>query len=119
MNNQMYRLLLVIMILTLVVSPLRGTLAMAEVSAVDGPDHCARMQDGAHSQSMEHMAGMQGSSTGNPGKVCDQGCDGDCCDGACGACLHGSTILSDILVDLLDAREHSVIKVSSSFSGRP
>ena len=116
MNNRMCRLLLVIMTLALVVSPLRGALAFPILSAVDDADHCAQMQEDEHS--MEQMTGMQDSTAGNPDTACELGCGGDCCDGACGTCLHGSMILSDILVGISDARDHSVIKVSDNFSGR-
>lgn len=110
----MHKLLLVIVTLALVISPLRGALALPVITPADGADHCTRMQDGMHS-----MAGMQDSTADNPDHACDQGCGGDCCDGKCSACVHGSIAISSNLVIFSDALDNLlIIKTSCGFSGR-
>ena len=113
-NNRMHKFLLVIVTLALVISPLRGALALPVISPADGADHCAQMQDGMHS-----MAGMQDPAADNPGHACDQGCGGDCCDGACNACVHGPiAVSSNVPVTSAAHKDLLVVNISRGFSGR-
>ena len=114
MNKRMHRFLLVFVTLALVMSPLRGVLALPVITAAEDADHCAQMQDGTHS-----MAAMHDSKADNPGTACDQGCGGDCCDGACNSCLHGSIALADNAVVTPEMHDKLlIIRVSSGFSAR-
>jgi hypothetical protein len=116
MNKWIRKFLLVLVAFALAISPLRGALALPITTAADGADHCAQMQDGM--DSMAHMAGMQESAADNPDHGCGQGCAGDCCDGACGACAHGSIALSSIIAVILVAHDNlKIIKVSRDFPG--
>ncbi|MDH3980821.1 MAG: hypothetical protein OEU91_09975 [Gammaproteobacteria bacterium] len=81
----MHRILLALIVLALAMSPLRGGLAVPAMDAGDAEAHCDRMLDSE--QSTDHMAGTHDSISDDPGH--DQGCGGDCCDGACNACAHG------------------------------
>lgn len=116
MNKKMRKLLLVIITLALVVSPLRGALALPMI-AVDDTDHCAQMQDDAHS--LDHTAGIPDSAAGNPDNSCEQGCGGDCCDGACSVCTHGTSVLFSNITGVLEVRNNiQIINEFIVFSGQ-
>lgn len=108
----MHKLLLAIVTLALVISPLRGALAMPVMTAADGADHCAQMQDGTHS--MAHIAGMQDSSTDYPDHACDQGCGGDCCEDACNACAHASIALSTT-ISVISHNHYTPLNITVSY----
>lgn len=110
----MHKLLLVIVTIALVISPLRGALALSVTSAADGAGHCAQMQDGMHS-----MAGMHDSTADNPDHACEQGCGGDCCDGACSVCVHGPVAVSNNVVVISDLHDNILnFKISRDFLRR-
>jgi len=117
MSRRLHKLLLVFIALALAVSPLRGALALSAMSAEDGVMHCTNMHDGM--QTMDHMAAMQDTTADNPGPGCDQGCDGDCCDGACKTCAHGSVALLATMAVMADLHDMPLkISVSQDVSGR-
>ena len=114
MNKRMHRFLLVFVTLALVMSPMRGVLALPEMTAAEGADHCAQMQDGKHS-----MAGMQDPQADSQRNACDQGCGGDCCDGACSSCVHGSFALAETAVAVPETHDKLlIIRVTPGFSAR-
>jgi len=88
MSRQRRNLFLVLVTLALVISPLRGTLAMPVMSADDNNAHCEQMQD--HGSPQSQMAVPATDSTGHD---CAQGCAGDCCDGACNTCVHNAVAI--------------------------
>lgn len=107
MDKRMHRLLLVLVTLALVISPLRGALAFPDLTALNGDDHCAQMPDGKHS-----MADKQRD-------ACDQGCGGDCCDGACNSCVHGSIALAGSAFVIPETPDRLlIIRAAPGFSAR-
>ena len=92
MNNRTYALL-VIVALALAVAPLRGLLAFPAPSATDETPHCMQMQG----DSMDHLAGLPDTTPEHPGHGCAPGCGGDCCNGACGACVHVAVALPTVI----------------------
>ena len=92
MNRWTHKFLLITVVLALAVSPMRGAFALPVMAPADDTTHCDQMQTAM--QSPDHMAGIQDSAADDFGHKCDQGCGGDCCDGACNACAHGSIALS-------------------------
>ena len=117
MNSWTRKFLLVIVGLALVVSPLRGALALPVSAAADDMAHCAQMQNGMHSP--DHVAEIQDSTADNSVHVCDQGCAGDCCDGACSTCAHGSIALLTSIATILGIHDGPLgTAVSHSVSGR-
>ena len=94
MSKLTYRILLVIVASALALAPLRGALALPVVAADADTSHCMQMQHGMHSP--DRLAGMQVPVADNSGHDC-QGCGGDCCDGACNDCAHGSVALSSVI----------------------
>ena len=117
MKKQMHKLLLVIVALALALSPLRGALALPVSAAADDMVHCAQMKNGMHSP--DHMADMQDSTADNSVHECDQGCDGDCCDGACNTCAHGAIALSSpITVSSQNPNNSLTTVLSYGVSGR-
>jgi hypothetical protein len=88
MNNGLQKLLRIMIMLTLAVSPMRGVLA--------SPD----MSNSAESMSMQHEMPMPGHSTElqsplteNSEHNCDQCCEGDCCDQTCNTCVYSTPII--------------------------
>ena len=113
----MYKILLVIVASAVALAPLRGVLALPVIAAADDASHCLQMKNGMHSP--DQLAGMQGSTADDSGHGCDQGCGGDCCDGACNACTHGSLALSSVIIVLSDIHNNSLnLTVSFGVSGR-
>ena len=94
MSSRNRQLVLILVTLALVITPLRGVLALPVMTVADVASHCQQMQDG-----------MQAVAVDNQDQKCDQGCDGDCCDGACNACTHGSIALSGPIPVTLDNHE--------------
>lgn len=92
---RMKQFLLVLIAVALAAAPLRGSFAMPAPAAADEAGHCAHMQDDMQDdmQGMTHAAGMHDSNGDAPAHDCSQGCTGDCCDGACGTCVHASIAL--------------------------
>ncbi|MGB5471948.1 MAG: hypothetical protein WBQ78_00545 [Gammaproteobacteria bacterium] len=88
---RMKQFLLILVTVALAAAPLRGSFAMPEPAAADEAGHCAHMQDAM--QGMDHAAGMHDSNGDAPAHDCSRGCTGDCCDGACGTCVHASIAL--------------------------
>ncbi|MGB5538755.1 MAG: hypothetical protein WBO37_01520 [Gammaproteobacteria bacterium] len=88
---RMKQFLLVLITVALAAAPLRGSFAMPEPATADETGHCAHMQDGM--QGMSHADGGHDSIGDAPAHDCSQGCTGDCCDGACGTCVHASIAL--------------------------
>jgi hypothetical protein len=104
MSSRIRKLVLIVVTLALVIAPLRGALALPVMVLAGEPGHCQQMQDVA---------------VDNQDHKCDQGCDGDCCDGACNACTHGSIALSGSTTVTLDNHEsHLNSRVSYGVSGR-
>ena len=88
MSRQRRNLFLILITLALVISPLRGVLAMPVMSADDNNAHCEQMQDQGSPQSQ-----IKVSATDSAGHDCAQGCAGDCCDGACNTCVHSTVAI--------------------------
>jgi len=78
--------------LALAVSPMRGALALPMIADADDAPHCAEMQHDL--QAADTLADMQIQAT-ESGHKCEQGCNGSCCNGACNACVHGASAISD------------------------
>ena len=99
MRNRTQKFLLIFLALALAVAPLRGAFALPASAPADGTSHCEQMQ--AEMQSSGHMAAMQDAAVSQSkdtrDSACEQGCGGDCCDGACNACAHASMALSSTL----------------------
>lgn len=113
MSRLTYNILLVIVVSALVLSPLRGALAVP--AAADDTSHCDQMQDGMPAS--EQLAGLQDPTADGPDHGCD--CDGGCCDGACSACTHVSLALSDYMTLAQDGHPaHLYSIVSYGVSGR-
>jgi hypothetical protein len=116
MSRLTYRILLVIVAAALALSPLRGVLALP-VSAANDTSHCVQMQNGMHSP--DQLAGMQDTTADNSDHDCEQGCGGDCCDGACNACAHGSAALSSVIAVTSDIHNSTLnLTVSYGVPGR-
>ena len=90
MSTGTNKLLLVLTILALVMTPVRGAWSMSmPAPAEDSPSHCDQM-DMQHS---EHMAGTDAPDSSNTDEhQCKDGCDGSCCNGNCNACAY--TVIS-------------------------
>ena len=108
MSSRNRQLVLILVTLALVIAPLRGALALPVMTVADEPTHCQQMQDG-----------MQAVAVDNQDHQCDQGCDGDCCDGACKACAHGSiAVSSPIAVTPDNHKSYLNSHISYGISGR-
>jgi len=104
----MRKLVLLLVTLALAIAPLRAALALPVMVVADEPDHCEQMQEG-----------MQDVAVDNQDHSCDQGCGGDCCDGACNTCAHGSIALSGPITITSDNHEsHLNSRVAYGVSGR-
>ena len=86
MSRRTHKLLLVLTILALVMTPVRSAWSMSmPAPAEDAPSHCDQMD----SQHAGHMAGMDAdNSSDSSDHQCNDGCDGSCCSGNCNACAH-------------------------------
>ena len=92
MHTQTHKWFLVMIALALAVAPLRGAWATSMPGNADTTPHCAQMD----MQIADTLAGMQQQdSAAETGQPCEQDCNGACCDGACNACAHGASTLSD------------------------
>ncbi|MDX1697981.1 MAG: hypothetical protein R3308_06805 [Thiohalobacterales bacterium] len=80
MRTKTDKLLLVLMILALAVTPLRGASAFAPADSSEpaSKPHCASMDMPAAEQHVEV--------TDEGGHPCKYGCNGDCCDDSCTTC---------------------------------
>ena len=117
MNKLIYRLLLVVVASALALAPLRGALALPVIAAAADTSHCAQMQAGMHSP--DQLAEIQDLTADDAAHGCDQGCGGNCCDGACNTCVHGSVALSSVIAVTADMHEDALdLTVSPGFSGR-
>jgi hypothetical protein len=86
MHTRTHNWLLIIIALALAVAPLRGAWSMPVPAETEKPSHCAQMD-------------MQQPDTANvSGHIGDQDCDGSCCDGACNACAHAASAISDAII---------------------
>jgi len=94
MPDRTHKFLLIFIVLALAIAPLRGVLAAPVPAAADDPSHCEQVQTGM--QASGHVAGTQDTTADTRDHDCDQGCGGDCCDGACNDCAHASIALSGI-----------------------
>jgi len=104
----MRKFVLILVTLALAIAPLRAALALPVMVIADEPDHCEQMKEG-----------MQDVAVDNQDHSCDQGCGGDCCDGACNACAHGSIALSGPITITSDNRDtHLNSRVAYGVSGR-
>jgi hypothetical protein len=81
MSERTDKFLLVIIVLALALSPLRGAYALAALLCADEVSHCGGMQYTMHSKI--HRDGIKDRAVDGAGHCCGQGCDRDCCDGAC------------------------------------
>lgn len=93
MNTRSNKLVLLLIAITLVVSPLRGAIALADAapSGTEAESHCAQMQAAnAHPPEL-HMAQPGQDKVDPASHDCEQGCGGSCCDGTCNACVHAVT----------------------------
>jgi len=108
MSSRNRKLVLILVTLALVITPLRGVLALPVMTVADEPTHCQQMQDGTQDVAVDNLD-----------HKCDQGCGGDCCDGACNACAHGSIALSGPITITSDNHEsHLNSRVAYGVSGR-
>ena len=108
MRSRTHKFLLIIVALVLAVSPLRGALALQVMTVADEPTHCQQIHDG-----MQYVA------VENQDHRCEQDCGGDCCDGACNACTHGSIAVSGPITVTPDNHEsHLNSLVSYGVPGR-
>lgn len=111
MSNRIRKLLLVIVTIALVVSPLRGALALPITAAADGTDHCVQMQNAMHSH--VYMDEMQNSTADDSDHDNDQCCSDNCCDGSCNTCAQGSIALSSHIVTASDIHDNLLNKTIS------
>jgi hypothetical protein len=93
----MQKLLLVLITLALAAMPLRGAWSIADIPATDSESHCAQMTHAI--QDTGSMADMQHPEHGaDAARDCEQGCSGNCCDGACNTCVPGTSAISNTLM---------------------
>jgi hypothetical protein len=85
MRYRLHKLLLLLVMLSVALSPLRGVWALPEVAMDDTEPHCAGMQH--DTQQMNHHD-MHGGKTDNKPHQCQSGCNGSCCKQGCNSCLH-------------------------------
>jgi hypothetical protein len=95
MSIKTNNLLLVLMILALVITPLRGAWAFSTPATVDSTPHCDQMD--MSSTAMQADVPYPGTTPEN-GHQCETGCNSDCCDGSCNACAHSVVSLSNTIV---------------------
>lgn len=95
MSIKTNNLLLVLMILALVITPLRGAWAFSTPATVDSTPHCDQMVMSSTAMQDEVHLLDTATETGHP---CETGCNGDCCDGNCNACAHSVVSLSNTIV---------------------
>jgi hypothetical protein len=91
MAGTFHRLSLYLLALALAVTPLRGTLAQARLSAAHSEHHCTQMSQSMHSpgNTVESHA-MPGSRDSD--HDCTRGCNGTCCGSAC-TCVHAAAAI--------------------------
>lgn len=86
---------LLLLALALAVAPLRGAWTMPVSAGDESTPHCAQMDmpgTGMPTGMQQH------DDAGETTHACEQGCGGDCCDGACNVCSHGTTTLADTVI---------------------
>ena len=102
------KIVLILVALALVIAPLRGALALPVMTVADEPAHCQQMQDDVQAVAID-----------NQDLKCDRDCGGDCCDGTCNACAHGSIAVSGPITVTSDNHEsHQNSRVSYNVFGR-
>ena len=117
MNKLIYRILLAVVASALVLAPLRGALALPVIAAAADTSHCAQMQAGMPSPAQ--LAEIQDLTADDAAHGCDQGCGGDCCDGACNACAQGSVALPSVIAVTSDIHDSTLnLTVSYGVPGR-
>jgi hypothetical protein len=84
-----HRLSLFLLALALAVAPLRGTLAMAPLSAAPSAHHCMQMAHGMHTPGHALDSTVMPTNR-DSGHDCNRSCNGACCGGAC-TCVHAAT----------------------------
>lgn len=81
MKTRTGKLLLVLAVLALVVSPVRGAFALHALPCADEAAHCAGMHHGMHANT--HASASSGHMVDGSGHCAGHGCDGTCCHGTC------------------------------------
>jgi hypothetical protein len=108
------KFLLVIIVLALALSPLRGAYAWTALPCADEVSHCGGMQYTMHSKI--HGAGIMDKAVDGAGHCCGRGCDRKCC---AGACMHPPLALTGATPRDSDATGHVLYIMSSQCcSGR-
>jgi hypothetical protein len=92
MHVRTHKWLLVMIALALAVAPLRGAWSISMPANTESTSHCAQMDMQTAAASSETQQQNSATESGQP---CEHGCDGACCDGACNACAHGASFLSN------------------------
>ncbi|HAJ92584.1 MAG TPA: hypothetical protein DCO71_08235 [Gammaproteobacteria bacterium] len=113
MDRRLQKLLLVLITITLAITPLRGAWAIADSPATDSGSHCDQMQD------TESMADMQHDNHAGSAPDSKQDCNGSCCDDSCSTCVHGSSAISSyhtVTAGVTDAPINTIFPVT--FTGR-
>jgi hypothetical protein len=89
MDKHTDKFLLVILVLALVISPLRGADAVTAPVSADEVSHCTEMRHTMDSRI--HADGIKHPVAASAGHCCGHGCDRTCCDDAC---VHPSLALT-------------------------
>lgn len=89
MDKRAHDFMLLLIALAVAISPLRGALAFPSMPDTGAGAHCAEMQDAMHAT---HDMLAQTATDEQQGH--DHDCDGECCDGACNACVQGTVACS-------------------------
>lgn len=114
MHSRTHKWFLVMIALALAVAPLRGAWTMPMPTGTDSPSHCAQMDMPA----TDMLANMQEADT-ETGHKCEQGCNSDCCEGACNKCAQGAPTLPGTNILTLDFHDaHRNVMSLSSFPER-
>ena len=87
MYRRPHTLLLLLLTLAVATAPLRGAWALPDAGVPAAAPHCADMQQAMPQADHSGHHDIHTERT----EPCRSGCDGACCDQACGVCLHHST----------------------------
>jgi hypothetical protein len=99
MHRRLRTLLLILVTLSVALTPLRGVWALQEATTPDTNSHCAGMQHDM--QQTDHHA-RHGGKPDDKAHDCKFGCNDSCCDKSCSACLHASAAIPACLIVLRD-----------------
>lgn len=114
MNNRTGKLLLMIAVLALVTAPVHAAFALNAMPCADEAAHCAGMHHGMRIDLRASETG--GHTVDGKGHCAGHGCDGTCCNGACG---HAPVALTGAFGRVSDAVADDLhVEVIHRFAGR-